>query len=216
MAMPYDFNMIGENLYIQRNHIAQNVCMSTAKVFAKEIEKIINGSNSTSYELNNQYIVQDHRKNDKLEFREIDNSKSLHEPEKCYIKIEDEQSIKTKKDKTMKNLYTSFYDAIHFLNNSYVNIPMKVINDNDPDLLNREEEQNEVIATFISNIDEREVNYLVDLFPELEFKYSEYLESYILLISHCGTSWHFVPIEVNTKSKHFEKIKDLNKINFLK
>lgn len=73
MAMPYDFNMIGDNLYVQRNHIAQNVCMSTAEVFSKEIVKMLKGSTEVFNESIGEscYYLIDHRKDDKIEIREI-------------------------------------------------------------------------------------------------------------------------------------------------
>jgi site-specific DNA-cytosine methylase len=73
MAMPYDFNMIGDNLYVQRNHIAQNVCMSTAEVFSKEIVKMLKGNTEVFNESIGEscYYLIDHRKDDKIEIREI-------------------------------------------------------------------------------------------------------------------------------------------------
>ena len=80
MAMPYDFNMIGDNLYAQRNHIAQNVCMSTSEVFSNEIVKLLKGEYKIFDEPleedlknNNHYYLIDHRKDDKIEIREISN-----------------------------------------------------------------------------------------------------------------------------------------------
>ena len=80
MAMPYDFNMIGDNLYAQRNHIAQNVCMSTSEVFSNEIVKLLKGEYKIFDEPleedlknNNHYYLIDHRKDDKIEIREIIN-----------------------------------------------------------------------------------------------------------------------------------------------
>ena len=80
MAMPYDFNMIGDNLYAQRNHIAQNVCMSTSEVFSNEIVKFLKGEykifdepSEEDPKNNNHYYLIDHRKDDKIEIREISN-----------------------------------------------------------------------------------------------------------------------------------------------
>jgi site-specific DNA-cytosine methylase len=69
MTMPSDFNMIG-NIKSNRNHIAQNVCTSTSEIMSYEIAKMLNFQNQT-IQVNNQYVVQDHRKGDKLEFRNI-------------------------------------------------------------------------------------------------------------------------------------------------
>jgi site-specific DNA-cytosine methylase len=73
MAMPMDFNMIG-NLYASRNHIAQNVCMSTAEVFSKEIIKLLNHKTKTTRSTDdggNKYYLIDHRKEDKFDMRDI-------------------------------------------------------------------------------------------------------------------------------------------------
>lgn len=75
MGMPYDFNMIG-NIYASRNHIAQNVCLTTAEIFAKEIKKILKCNyttiDTTSLKKNkNYYYLIDHRKNDEYTFREV-------------------------------------------------------------------------------------------------------------------------------------------------
>lgn len=69
MSMPETFNMIG-NLKSNRNHIAQNVCTSTSEIMSNEILKMLRFENEIIL-ANDQYIVQDHRKNDKLEFRKI-------------------------------------------------------------------------------------------------------------------------------------------------
>jgi site-specific DNA-cytosine methylase len=65
MAMPQDFELIG-NIYSNRNHIAQNVCMSTSMAMSKEIEKILNGTNKTTLDIDNEYLIQDHRKKDQI------------------------------------------------------------------------------------------------------------------------------------------------------
>jgi len=69
MGMPSDFNMIG-NLHQNKYHIGQNVCLSTAKIFVKEIIKFLNHKNKSNYNINNGYIIQDHIKDDKIEIRE--------------------------------------------------------------------------------------------------------------------------------------------------
>ena len=68
MGMPKDFNLIG-NLRQNRNHIGQNVCVDTAKVFVKEIKKFLEHKNKNNYNINNGYIIQDHIKDDKIEIR---------------------------------------------------------------------------------------------------------------------------------------------------
>ena len=70
MGMPKDFCLIG-NLRQNRNHIGQNVCVDTAAVFVKEIKKFLNHKNTANYKINNEYIIQDHNKDDKLEIRKI-------------------------------------------------------------------------------------------------------------------------------------------------
>lgn len=69
MTMPNDFNMIG-NIKSNRNHIAQNVCTSTSEIMSNEILKMLNFENNM-VKIENQYIIQDHRKGDTLEFRNI-------------------------------------------------------------------------------------------------------------------------------------------------
>lgn len=73
MGMPYDFNLVGDP-YKSKNHICQNVCMSTSEVFSKEIEKLLMKKNKECFNISNEcemYYLIDHRKNDLKETRII-------------------------------------------------------------------------------------------------------------------------------------------------
>lgn len=71
MAMPTDFDMIG-NFTSEKNHIAQNVCVSTAAEMTKQIVKFLEGKNTLFYNVgSDEYIIQDHRKNDWISKRQI-------------------------------------------------------------------------------------------------------------------------------------------------
>lgn len=115
--------------------------------------------------------------------------------------------------------YISYYDAIHFFEGNFVQIPMKVVDNYEPELLFDYDEDmeplNEVCQVFVTSLTEESVNKLKSLFPSLRFKYFELLEKWILLVDHCGTPWKGVYIEINEETfkpyeDHFkDKIKEV-------
>lgn len=100
--------------------------------------------------------------------------------------------------------YISYYDAIHWFGGEFIQIPMKVVNNYEPYLLEDYNENmdplNEVCRVFVTSLTEESVNKLKTLFPELRFKYFELLEKWILLVDHCGTAWNGVYIEINEEA----------------
>lgn len=110
--------------------------------------------------------------------------------------------------------YISFADAHRFFGGDFVSIPMHIIDENEPELLYCSDEENEIVNIKITNLMDDDVKYLTDLFPSLRFKYSNYLEGWILLIDHCGTPWQSVPVEVNEDSYMYDKSN--SRMNFIK
>jgi hypothetical protein len=104
--------------------------------------------------------------------------------------------------------FISFKDAIKLFDNNYIKIPLNVVANFEPHILygDIEEDDPEIIQVFLSNITEEYVNILMDLFPNIKFKYFEHLEGYLLLVEHCGTPWSSYNIIVNTKSEYFQKL----------
>lgn len=122
--------------------------------------------------------------------------------------------------KTKMSKYVSYFDAIYFFDGSFVEIPKNLVNSYEPYLLEDYDENfdplNEVCQVFVTNYSEDYIETLKELFPSLRFKYFELLENWILLVDHIGTSWKHVEVEVNTKSKHFKKLKMILQEKFLK
>ena len=104
--------------------------------------------------------------------------------------------------------YTSYSVATKWLNNSYVlcnNIPeidptvwenMTIQFDNDAD----DEYLNEIFQWYITDCTRDDVDWLESTFDGLVFTYSELLDCYILCVTHYGTAWSYVPVEVKSNS----------------
>lgn len=91
---------------------------------------------------------------------------------------------------------TSFYDAVHYLGNSFIlcdNIPC-----NDDDYfeglarLYDEDEEAEIYQTFLTDCTDEQVFYLGNRFG-LHFAHHSRLNLWVLLVTHFGTSWEYVP-----------------------
>lgn len=118
-----------------------------------------------------------------------------------------------------KEFYTTYSRAVHWLKNNLVmcnNIP-----EVDPQIYDfmrfdlEDEDGNyiEIFQYFITDCSNSDVEYLEKSFGLL-FTYSPLLDSYILCVDHWGTTWDYVPCEVNTNYEYspIESIinKDLN------
>lgn len=108
--------------------------------------------------------------------------------------------------------FISYDDAIRFFGNNYVDISMKILNeDNDwhNELIgNRKmitgDESKEITKISVTDASGKAVLVLTNLFPELCYCWSKKLSAFLLLTTHTGTSWKYVPVEVNYKSKYIE------------
>ena len=104
--------------------------------------------------------------------------------------------------------YTSYKVATEWLNNSYVlcnNLPeidptvwenMTIQFDDDAD----DEYLDEIFQWYITDCTSNDVDWLKRTFDGLVFTYSELLDCYILCVTHYGTSWDYVPVEVKSNS----------------
>lgn len=107
--------------------------------------------------------------------------------------------------------YTSYSVATKWLNNSYVlcnNLPeidptvwenMIIQSDNDTDIVD-DEYLDEIFQWYITDCTSNDVDWLKRTFDGLVFTYSELLNCYILCVTHYGTAWSCVPIEVKSDS----------------
>lgn len=106
--------------------------------------------------------------------------------------------------------YISYSDAIHLFDNVFIEIPIKLVDSYEPEVLLPPFEHifdMEYFQVCLSDIKSEEyVNILTDLFPDVHLKYFELLEGWVLCVQHSGTSWNCVDIPVNVNSKYFEKL----------
>lgn len=107
---------------------------------------------------------------------------------------------------------TNYYDAVHWLHNSYV-MCNNIVNTDDSIWDNMRfgldydnegnEESNDIYQWFITSACESDVEYLEKRF-DLKFTYSDKLECFILCVMHYGTAWDYVycsDSEMDTKAK---------------
>lgn len=107
--------------------------------------------------------------------------------------------------------YTSYSVATKWLNNSYIlcnNLPeidptvwenMIIQSDNDTDNVD-DEYLDEIFQWYITDCTRDDVNWLQKTFSDISFTYSELLDCYVLCVTHYGTSWDYVPVEVKSTS----------------
>ena len=105
---------------------------------------------------------------------------------------------------TKKPYYTTYAEAIKWLNNSYILCNNIVDIDNSvydnvrfSDYDEETESYTEIYQWFISDCSKDEVEYLERNFGLL-FTYSNLLDKYILCVDHYGTSWDYVHCQVLT------------------
>ena len=112
--------------------------------------------------------------------------------------------------------YISYSDAIHLLDNIFIDIPLQLVDNYEPHLLlNFNEEDTEYFQVLLSNIkDEQYVKILTDLFPDVHLKFFELLNGWCLFVQHTGTAWRCVDIEVNTNSIYFKKLFHKDGLNY--
>lgn len=107
--------------------------------------------------------------------------------------------------------YISYHDAIHFFGGNFIQIPLRLVDNYESDLLfdfdEDMEPRNEVCQVFVTNLPDETIKKLKSLFPSLRLKYFELLENWILLVDHWGTSWDGVYIDINPEM--FEKYEKL-------
>ena len=72
MAMPEDFCLFDKNINTCKNHIAQNVCVSTSYEMVQEIISMMHGNRDMLEIGDNQYVIQDHRKGDTITIIKIE------------------------------------------------------------------------------------------------------------------------------------------------
>lgn len=93
---------------------------------------------------------------------------------------------------------TNFKSAVHYCHNSLIlcnNIP-----NFDESIWNNMrfslEEGEEIFQYFITDCSESDVEFLEKSFSGMYFTYSEVVEAYILCVTHWGTSWDYVMVDV--------------------
>lgn len=111
----------------------------------------------------------------------------------------------------------SLKNALAIFDTKFINIPTNVIFKYDNDILYSNDEDKEICSTWITNLNESHVFILKDILPELNLKYSNFLQNWILLIDFAGSSWADVYLDINEKSIYFEKLfnKDSGNSKFL-
>ena len=64
--------LFDKNINTCKNHIAQNVCVSTSYEMVQEIISMMHGNRDMLEIGDNQYVIQDHRKGDTITIIEIE------------------------------------------------------------------------------------------------------------------------------------------------
>lgn len=104
--------------------------------------------------------------------------------------------------KESNKVYISYKNAIKYCNNNYVLCNNIVEIDesiyyNDYNIVNDGfyDSENEIFQYFICDCSQSDAECLNKFFG-IQFLFSEKLDCYILPVSHFGTSWDYVPVEV--------------------
>ena len=122
------------------------------------------------------------------------------------------------KTKTTKITYTTYKEAVNWLNNSFVlcnNIVEVDQSIYDNMLFNYYDEESDsyidIFQWFITDCNESDVEYLQKYF-DLKFTYSNMLDCYILCVDHFGTSWDYVACPVNNVDGYTPKVKSYEEL----
>lgn len=93
---------------------------------------------------------------------------------------------------------TSYYEAINCFGNHYVlcneipNIDSSIWDN----FYNYPDEDEEIFQFFLSDCSDADVKYLTSMYSRVYFTYSEKLDLWVLCVTHYGTSWHGVMVDV--------------------
>lgn len=99
---------------------------------------------------------------------------------------------------------TNYSVAVNWLGNSRVlcnniqSIDSSIWDNARFDFYDEEDNPIDIYQLFITDCDERDVEYLEDTFGLL-FTYSELLDAWILCVDHYGTSWDYVECETTNE-----------------
>lgn len=81
--------------------------------------------------------------------------------------------------------------------------------DSDDEEDEEDEEYPEFYQFYITDLSDNDVEWMNKVFPDLTLSYSELLNSWILCVSHYGTSWDYVPTEyighINISKEEFDR-----------
>lgn len=98
-----------------------------------------------------------------------------------------------------ENKKTSYFKAVEWMNNKYILC-------NEVDKFDLEfrfnpydeetEEYIEIFQYYLTDCNERDINFLEESFSDMFFAYCNELDLYVLCVTHFGTDWDYVPVDV--------------------
>lgn len=103
----------------------------------------------------------------------------------------------------MRNKISNYYDAVHYLGNSF--ILLNNIREIDEDFFcdeligewfNEDDEMPEIYQFFLTDCSTEDASYLANRF-NLLFAYSPLLDNWVLCVPHFGTMWKGVSVTDN-------------------